>query len=79
MIVLPNGLNVYPEDVQQALQGPLGDAAESVVLGLPDESGGERVHAALLPTARDEDTPSRLAAGVRRANQAADRKPGSDA
>ena len=48
LIVLANGQNVYPEDIERLLNA---DPAvkEGVVVGLPDErSGGERVHAVLL-------------------------------
>jgi long-chain acyl-CoA synthetase len=69
LIVLPNGLNVYPEDVERALQAESEDIADSVVLGLSDGSGGQRVYAAFLPVRRHDDTQSRMATAVRRANE----------
>ncbi len=47
LIVLPNGQNVYPEDLELLLnqQPPVKD---SVVLGAPDRNGATQVHAALL-------------------------------
>ena len=47
LIVLPNGQNVYPEDLELLLvQQPL--VRESVVLGVPNRDGAAQVHAALL-------------------------------
>jgi long-chain acyl-CoA synthetase len=46
MIVLANGMNVYAQDVEQALQAIPG-VKEAVVLGLPSERG-HLVHAVLL-------------------------------
>jgi long-chain acyl-CoA synthetase len=47
LIVLPNGQNVYPEDLENLLNKQPG-VKDSVVVGLPSESGVLRVHAALL-------------------------------
>lgn len=48
LIVLPNGLNVWPEDVQQALaQAP--EVRDAAVIGVPGPNGGMRLHAYLLP------------------------------
>jgi long-chain acyl-CoA synthetase len=65
-IVLPDGRNVYPEDVEQALNlHPL--VKESVVVGV-ERDGAEAVHAALLTTAPERadeivrETNRRLAA-----------------
>jgi long-chain acyl-CoA synthetase len=45
--VLPNGLNVYPEDVEIALQAR--DALkDAVVIGLEENGQGPEVHAVLL-------------------------------
>ncbi|WP_321474035.1 AMP-binding protein [uncultured Paludibaculum sp.] len=54
MIVLPDGRNVFPEDVERVLNGIAG-VSESAVIGLKAD-GGERVHAAIVlqPTARAE-------------------------
>lgn len=46
MIVLPDGRNVFPEDVERVLNG-LEGVKESAVVGMKAE-GGERVHAALV-------------------------------
>lgn len=46
MIVLPDGRNVFPEDVERVLNGITG-VKESAVIGLKAE-GGERVHAAIV-------------------------------
>ena len=48
LIVLANGQNVYPEDIENLLNAHPA-IKEGVVVGLPDErSGGETVHAVLL-------------------------------
>jgi long-chain acyl-CoA synthetase len=47
LIVLPNGQNVYPEDLENLLNKQPG-VKDSVVVGLPSESGVLRVHAVLL-------------------------------
>jgi long-chain acyl-CoA synthetase len=46
MIVLPDGLNVFPDDVERVLDGVPG-VRESAVVGVVDGSG-ERVHAVLV-------------------------------
>ena len=46
MIVLPDGLNVFPDDVERVLDGVPG-VRESAVVGVTDASG-ERVHAVLV-------------------------------
>jgi long-chain acyl-CoA synthetase len=53
MIVLANGLNVYPEDVEQAL-GRVSGVTEAVVLAIPS-SYGAQVHAVLLCKSKDVD------------------------
>ncbi|MGH2588397.1 MAG: AMP-dependent synthetase/ligase [Dehalococcoidia bacterium] len=65
-IVLPDGRNVYPEDVERALnEHPL--VKDSCVVGI-ERDGGETVHAALLTDAADRageivrETNRRLAA-----------------
>ncbi len=47
LIVLANGLNVYPEDVENALLDS-GDLKDVVVLGLNEENKDPEVHAVLL-------------------------------
>ena len=63
LIVLANGQNVYPEDVEGEL-GRQPGVAEAVVVGLGKEHGEVAVHAALLM--RD---PARAADAVRDANE----------
>ncbi|MGE3269232.1 MAG: AMP-binding protein [Chloroflexota bacterium] len=48
LIVLPSGLNVWPEDVETALRQ---DAAvkEAVIIGVPTPGGGMVLHAYLIP------------------------------
>ncbi|HEX2185411.1 MAG TPA: AMP-binding protein, partial [Chloroflexota bacterium] len=69
-IVLPSGLNVYPEDVERELAREA-EVAGCVVLGLPDASGVLGVHAAVLPADRSgtpEAVRGRVEAALRRAN-----------
>jgi long-chain acyl-CoA synthetase len=67
LIVLPNGLNVHPEDVEQALEREP-EIAESVVVAVPDRArGGLRIHAVLVPAPGSADS-VQLEAAVRRAN-----------
>jgi long-chain acyl-CoA synthetase len=47
LIVLANGLNVYPEDVENALLSS-GDVRDAVVIGLNEREKGPEVHAILL-------------------------------
>src|SRR5579884_563371 len=66
LIVLPSGLNVWPQDVEDVLrQDPA--VKDAAVLAVPTASGGATLHAYLLPAspaARDAD----LGALVARAN-----------
>jgi long-chain acyl-CoA synthetase len=48
MIVRPDGLNVFPDDVERVLNGVAG-VRESAAVGLSD-GGGERVHAVIVLT-----------------------------
>jgi long-chain acyl-CoA synthetase len=63
LIVLANGLNVYPEDVENVLQS---DEAirEAIVFGLTQQEQGPEVHAILLM-----DDPSKAKAAVQHANK----------
>jgi long-chain acyl-CoA synthetase len=63
MIVLANGLNVYPEDVEEAL-GRSPGAVEAVVMAVPS-SFGPQIHAVLLCSAQGADP----VAIVREANE----------
>jgi long-chain acyl-CoA synthetase len=62
MIVLANGLNVFPQDIEQVLR-TLPGVKEAVVVGLPTERG-HQVHAVLLLDSPTADA----AAIVRQAN-----------
>jgi long-chain acyl-CoA synthetase len=62
MIVLANGLNVYAQDVEQALRAVAG-VKDAVVVGLPTERGAQ-IHAVLL-LAEDAPDPATI---VRQAN-----------
>ncbi|GAC1320823.1 MAG: AMP-binding protein [Chloroflexota bacterium] len=53
MIVLANGLNVFPEDVEEALRRVPG-VIESVVMAVPS-SYGPQIHAVLLCDSKDTD------------------------
>ena len=66
MIVTPEGLNVFPEDVERVLND-LPGVRESAVVGAPLEAGGanERVHAVLLlETGADADAVVRQANAI---------------
>jgi len=53
LIVLPSGMNVWPEDVENALRAD--DAVkEATILGVPTPGGGMVLHAYLIP-AREAD------------------------
>src|SRR3990172_4611405 len=47
MIVLENGMNVYAQDVENALKSHP-DVADAAVLGIPDGAGRTQVQAAVL-------------------------------
>jgi long-chain acyl-CoA synthetase len=64
-IVLPSGMKVYPGDVETRLSQEPG-VRECVILGVPDERGGERLHAAIRPAEGSERTA--IAQAVERAN-----------
>src|SRR5712691_2413946 len=48
LIVLPNGMNVWPQDVEDALRTEPG-VQDAAVLAVPTSSGGARLHAYLIP------------------------------
>ena len=67
MIVTPDGLNVFPEDVERALNA-LPGVRESAVVGVA-EDGQERVHAVIvLDDGATHDVTSAMDAAVRAAN-----------
>ncbi len=63
LIVLPNGLNVFPEDIENVLlTNPL--IKDAVVLGLMEQDSGPVVHAVLLM-----DDPSKAKSAIQQANK----------
>jgi long-chain acyl-CoA synthetase len=63
LIVLPSGLNVWPQDVEDALRAEPA-VQDAAVLAVPTSSGGARLHAYLIPahpTDRASDPQSLLA------------------
>lgn len=63
MIVLPSGMNVYPEDVERVLSAQSG-IDDCAVVGVHDPGGGVHVEAAICSESSDAD----LAEAVRHAN-----------
>lgn len=63
LIVLANGLNVYPEDVENVLHS-FPQIKDAVVLGLMENGSGPQVHAILLM-----DDPSEAKAVIQQANK----------
>ncbi len=63
LIVLSNGLNVYPEDIENILQEFAG-VKEAVVIGLTEDGKGPEVHAVLLM-----DHPEQAKSIVQQANK----------
>jgi long-chain acyl-CoA synthetase len=63
LIVLSNGLNVYPEDIENILQD-FADVKEAVVIGLAEDGEGPVVHAVLLM-----DHPERAKSIIQQANK----------
>jgi bile acid-coenzyme A ligase len=57
-LIITGGVNVYPAEVEAALTSAPG-VADAVVVGVPDEEWGERVHAVVQP--RDADAPPDVA------------------
>lgn len=66
MIVLPSGLNVFPEDIESVVKAQDG-VDDCIVLGLPDSSRDSRVTAVLI---LDPDTKRSRQEIVQAANQA---------
>jgi len=67
LIVLPSGLNVFPEDVEPELLRE--DAvADCAVVGTPDEKHRLRVHAVVVPARPGAEAHGRVADAVRAAN-----------
>jgi acyl-CoA synthetase (AMP-forming)/AMP-acid ligase II len=60
-LIISGGYNVYPREVEDALLS-LPGVVEAAVVGLPDETWGERVHAVVTGADLDED---RLMAALR--------------
>ena len=57
--ILVAGENVYPAEIENALERHPG-VAEAVIVGAPDERWGERVHAFVVPVAGREPAPRDL-------------------
>ena len=53
LIVLPNGMNVWPQDVEDALRAQPG-IQDAAVLAVPTSSGGARLHGYLIPARPDD-------------------------
>ena len=56
LIVLANGQNVYPEDIEPLLQNH-GAVEDAVVVGMPSPNGGEDVHAVMITSDGSEGGP----------------------
>ncbi len=67
IVVLPNGLNVYPEDVERVLK-TAEEVTDCIVLGLRDAAGNARVHAVVIPADSSGDAHGRVDQAVRRSN-----------
>ncbi|GHO74435.1 hypothetical protein KSD_22060 [Ktedonobacter sp. SOSP1-85] len=65
LIVLSNGMNVYPEDVENAFQGHP-DLKDVVIMGLENEDRGPEVHAILLMEQPDQ---AKARAAIQQANK----------
>ncbi len=70
-IVLPSGLNVYPEDIENELREEP-EVDDCVVLSMPDAAGRPRIWAVVIPGSTDGGPPaesSAIEAAMRRASQ----------
>jgi long-chain acyl-CoA synthetase len=63
LIVLPNGMNVYPEDIENALQTQ-GKLKDAVVIGLTENGQGPEVHAVLLLEDSERNAAKSIIQGV---------------
>ncbi|MDH3540338.1 MAG: AMP-binding protein [Acidimicrobiia bacterium] len=68
LIVLPNGLNVHPEDVEEELAREPA-VADCVVVAKPDKSGRATVHAVVIPASGQGSSESIIGEAVRAASQ----------
>lgn len=64
-LVIVNGFNVYPAEVESVLAAEPG-VAEVAVVGMPDQKAGERVRAYVVPTAGTVLHPDELLAAAAR-------------
>jgi long-chain acyl-CoA synthetase len=70
LIVLPSGMKVHPEDVEDVLRSE-GAVADCVAVGLPDRTGAARVEAVVIPPLDGEGVETaheRVRQAVRNAN-----------
>jgi acyl-coenzyme A synthetase/AMP-(fatty) acid ligase len=63
-MVISAGVNIYPREVENALESHVG-VFESAVIGLPDAEWGERLHAVVVPARGEKPTPEDLLAHCR--------------
>jgi bile acid-coenzyme A ligase len=56
-LIVTGGANVFPAEVESALSDHPG-IADVVVIGLPDETWGRRVHAVVEPARPDDPVPA---------------------
>ncbi|GAA3003684.1 AMP-binding protein [Actinokineospora diospyrosa] len=58
-LIIVNGFNVYPHEVEQVV-GELSEVAEAAAVGVPDDRAGERVKLVVVPAAGVSLTEERL-------------------
>jgi long-chain acyl-CoA synthetase len=58
-LILVNGFNVYPAEIERVLDGHPG-VAEAAVVGVPDEESGQRPHAYVVSALDPAPTPAEL-------------------
>jgi acyl-CoA synthetase (AMP-forming)/AMP-acid ligase II len=63
-MVISAGVNIYPREVENALESHAG-VFESAVIGLPDDEWGERLHAVVVPARGEKPTAGELIAHCR--------------
>ena len=68
-MVISGGVNIYPAEIEIALQGMPG-VADCAVFGVPDDEFGEALAAAVQPPPARRSRPSRFAPGCTNASPA---------